>query len=105
MKKYTVIKAFSVLEKALLIPEDEIYAEQAVSNYRIFNAKTRKYIGAVSQEKFEKVAKEANEFKIYDNEESKKYILDFITAMRVKARSPKQKDDLNFISSLIIEKF
>jgi hypothetical protein len=72
MKKYTVIKAFSIMEKALLIPEDEIYAELAISHYKVFNPKTRKYIGSITQEKFEESTVEAVNFKIYDNSEIKK---------------------------------
>ena len=47
MDKFTVTKAFSVLEKVLLIPEDEVYAEKFYSMYRLYSGKTRKLIGKV----------------------------------------------------------
>jgi hypothetical protein len=57
MKKYTITKAFSVLEKILLIPEDEIYAEQRLSMMLIYSIKTRKMIGKVSIDIFNSSAK------------------------------------------------
>lgn len=52
MKKYEVKKAFSVLEKVLLIPSDEIYAEEIRMMVNVFSIKTRKLIGKVSIELF-----------------------------------------------------
>ena len=49
MKKYKITKAFSVLEKSLLIPDDEVYAEQRRSMILIYSIKTRKLIGSVSE--------------------------------------------------------
>jgi len=47
MKKYVITKAFSVLEKVLLIPGDEVYAEPRLQMMLIYSIKTRKLIGKV----------------------------------------------------------
>lgn len=53
MKKYTIKKAFSCLEKVLVIEGDEVYAEKVRKLYQIYSMKTRKRIGSVSEELFE----------------------------------------------------
>jgi len=106
MKKYTVIKAFSILEKALLIPEDEIYAEEAMAErMRIFNPKTRKFIGFASVEKFKESTIESIDFKIYDNEKSKKEIIEYLDKMTKKSRSKDAIDNYNLIKVLVTENF
>lgn len=105
MDKFTVTKAFSVLEKVLLIPEDEVYAEKFYSMYRLYSGKTRKLIGKVDPEKFESCSVKTVNFKIYDNSEAKEYLLDLIEKMRVKSRSKNQKDDLNVISGIVTSRF
>jgi len=105
MKEYIVIKAFSILDKVLILPEDKIYAEQNISQYRIFNAKTRKFIGAVSAEKFETLVKEASDFKIYDNEPAKKKLIGYLDAMKIKTRSKNSKEDYQFLKEVITELF
>lgn len=52
MKKYKVKASFSLLEKVLLIPEDEIYAEKVRQMYQIYSPKTRKRIGSLSEKEF-----------------------------------------------------
>jgi hypothetical protein len=52
MKKYTVIKPFSLLEKILLVETDEIYAEKVRQMYQIYSPKTRKRIGSLSEKLF-----------------------------------------------------
>ena len=53
MKKYTIKKAFSCLEKVLVIEGDEVYAEKVRKMYQIYSIKTRKRIGSVSESLFE----------------------------------------------------
>mgnify|MGYP003463653314 CR=1 FL=1 len=54
MEKYIVTAAFSVLEKVLLIPGDEIYAEpRLMAMMWIYSIKTRKVIGKVSVDTFD----------------------------------------------------
>lgn len=53
MKKYTVKKAFSLLEKMLILEGDEIYAEKVRQMFHIYSPKTRKRIGTVSERLFE----------------------------------------------------
>lgn len=52
MKKYKVVKPFSLLEKVLLVEEDIIYAEKVRQMYQIYSPKTRKRIGSLSETKF-----------------------------------------------------
>jgi hypothetical protein len=58
MKKYIVTNAFSLLDKVLVLPFDEIYAEPVRKMMHIYSPKTRKYIGQVSAEKFETLVKQ-----------------------------------------------
>lgn len=58
MKKYIATGAFSLLDKVLIIPCDEIYAEPIRKMMHIYSPKTRKYIGQLSIEKFNKLVKE-----------------------------------------------
>lgn len=53
MKRLLVTQAFSVASKYLLIEGDEIYAEQSISYYTVFNPKTRKPLGTILADKFE----------------------------------------------------
>ena len=53
MKKYLIAKAFSTLNKVLIIDGDEVYAEQVRLMYNIYSIKTRKLIGSVSEKLFE----------------------------------------------------
>lgn len=53
MEKYIIKKAFSCLEKVLVIEGDEVYAEKVRLMYQIYSIKTRKRIGSISAEKFE----------------------------------------------------
>lgn len=53
MKKYIIKKAFSCLERILVIEGDEVYAEKVRMMYQIYSIKTRKRIGSISAEKFE----------------------------------------------------
>lgn len=64
MKKYIVTKAFSVLEKILLIPEDEIYAEPRLFMILVYSIKTRKLIGKVSKVEFDKCTKVFRKLKV-----------------------------------------
>lgn len=52
MEKYEVKKAFSLLEKVLLVPGDEVYAEKIRQMYQIYSPKTRKRIGSLTETKF-----------------------------------------------------
>lgn len=52
MKKYKVLVPFSLLEKVLLVENDEIYAEQVRQMYHIYSPKTRKRIGSLSETTF-----------------------------------------------------
>lgn len=52
MKKYKVTTPFSLLEKVLLVENDEIYAEKVRQMYHIYSPKTRKRIGSLSETKF-----------------------------------------------------
>lgn len=52
MKKYEIKKAFSVLEKVLLIPGDKVYAEENRMMVAVYSIKTRKIIGKVSIDVF-----------------------------------------------------
>lgn len=49
MKKYTVISAFSLLSRTLIIEEDIIYAELVRQMYHVYSPKTRKLLGKVSE--------------------------------------------------------
>jgi len=53
MKKYTVAKPFSLLEKVLMMENDEIYAEQVREMFHIYSPKTRKRIGSLTARTFE----------------------------------------------------
>lgn len=63
MKKYEIKKAFSVLEKVLLIPGDEVYAEQKLMMMNIYSSKTRKLVGKVSIELFNNSVNHASTMK------------------------------------------
>lgn len=52
MKKYRVVQPFSLLEKILIVENDEIYAEKVRQMYQIYSPKTRKRIGSLSETKF-----------------------------------------------------
>lgn len=52
MKKYKVVQPFSLLEKILIVENDEIYAEKVRQMYQIYSPKTRKRIGSLSETKF-----------------------------------------------------
>jgi len=52
MKKYTVVAPFSLLERVLLVENDEIYAEKVRQMYHIYSPKTRKRIGTLSERLF-----------------------------------------------------
>lgn len=54
MKKYLVKTSFSLLERVLIIEGDEVYAELIRKMYHVYNPKTRKRLGTVSQVEFEK---------------------------------------------------
>lgn len=54
MKKYIVKVPFSLLERILIIEGDEIYAEQVRKMYHVYSVKTRKRLGTISCEQFEK---------------------------------------------------
>lgn len=53
MKKHKVTKPFSLLEKILLVENDEIYAEKVREMYHIYSPKTRKRIGSLSSKLFD----------------------------------------------------
>lgn len=59
MKKYIVVKPFSLLEKVLLVEKDEIYAEQVREMFQIYHPKTRKRIGSLSCKMFNDFVAEA----------------------------------------------
>lgn len=54
LKKYKVKKAYTILGRTLMLPDDLIYAELGLNNhnYNIFNPKTRKFMGTVFNDKF-----------------------------------------------------
>lgn len=52
MKKYTIVNAFSLLNRVLLIEGDIVYAELIRQMYHIYSPKTRKCLGTISSEKF-----------------------------------------------------
>lgn len=52
MKKYKVTKPFSLLERILIVENDEIYAEQVREMFHIYSPKTRKRIGTISSKLF-----------------------------------------------------
>ncbi len=54
MKKYTVKQAFSLLERVLIVENDEIYAEKIRQMYHIYSSKTRKRLGTISEVEFPK---------------------------------------------------
>jgi hypothetical protein len=58
MKKYKVLKAFSLLEKILIIEGEEIYAEQVRQMFHIYSPKTKKRIGTLSSEVFKDFVEE-----------------------------------------------
>jgi len=58
MKKYKVTTPFSLLEKVLLVENDEIYAEKVRQMYHIYSPKTRKRIGTLSEQLFNSFVKE-----------------------------------------------
>lgn len=60
MKKYKVSKPFSLLEKILLVENDEIYAEQVREMYHIYSPKTRKRIGSLTSKTFNNFVNESN---------------------------------------------
>lgn len=57
MKKYTVVAPFSLLERVLLVEDDEIYAEKVRQMYHIYSPKTRKRIGTLSDKLFNEFVK------------------------------------------------
>jgi hypothetical protein len=57
MKKYTVTTPFSLLERVLLVENDEIYAEKVRQMYHIYSPKTRKRIGTLSSTLFNEYVK------------------------------------------------
>ena len=57
MKKYTVVAPFSLLERVLLVENDEIYAEKVRQMYHIYSPKTRKRIGTLSDKLFNEFVK------------------------------------------------
>ena len=58
MKRYKVTAAFSLLEKVLMIEDDVVYAEVTLQMMSCYSPKTRKFLGKVSIEKFNKHTKE-----------------------------------------------
>jgi hypothetical protein len=55
MKKYIVIKAFS-LSRVLLLPFDIVYAENVGGPvFRLYNSKTRKTYGTMVEKEFNEV--------------------------------------------------
>jgi len=57
MRKYTVFAPFSLLERVLLVENDEIYAEKVRQMYHIYSPKTRKRIGTLSSTLFNEYVK------------------------------------------------
>lgn len=57
MKKYTVTNPFSLLERVLLVENDEVYAEKIRQMYHIYSPKTRKRIGTLSEKLFNNYVK------------------------------------------------
>jgi hypothetical protein len=53
MKKYEIKKAFSLLERILLIPCDVVYAEQVLSMMNVYSVKTRKLLGKAKIDQLE----------------------------------------------------
>lgn len=105
MKQYVVTKAFSVIEKALLIPEDKVYAEKDRLMYNIYNEKTRKRIGRIGVDKFEESTIEAVNFKIYDNTEPKKEIINLLNQIAGNSKSKAVKDTCGTLYNFIKTKF
>lgn len=58
MKKFLVLLPFSLLDKVLLMKDDFIYAEPVREMTHIYSPKTKKYIGKVSSQTFEKMVME-----------------------------------------------
>lgn len=58
MKKYEIKKAFSLLEKVLLIEGDQVYAEQKLSMIQVYSPKTRKLLGKASIVDFDNYTQE-----------------------------------------------
>lgn len=52
MKKYVVLKPFSVLEKHLFVPGDIVYAEPIRLMTNVYLPKTRKLAGKIATDKF-----------------------------------------------------
>lgn len=50
MEKYEVKKAFSLLERVLLIPGDVVYAEKFLLMMNVYSIKTRKLLGKAKLE-------------------------------------------------------
>jgi hypothetical protein len=57
MNKYKVTKAFSLLDKHLLIPDDIVYAEEVRQMTHVYSPKTRKLLGRLSTEQFKTFVK------------------------------------------------
>lgn len=52
MEKYVIKKPFSLMEKVLLVPEDEVYAEQVLMMMHVYSPKTRKLLGKAKIDQF-----------------------------------------------------
>tara|TARA_R110000868_G_scaffold14426_4_gene67218 strand:+ start:30939 stop:31124 length:186 start_codon:yes stop_codon:yes gene_type:complete len=48
MKKYLIIKPFSLLEKSLLLQDDIVYAEEVRTMTHVYLPRTRKLLGKIA---------------------------------------------------------
>jgi hypothetical protein len=58
MKKYLIIKPFSLLEKSLLLQDDIVFAEEVRSMTHVYHPKTRKLLGKISTKEFTELVME-----------------------------------------------
>ena len=58
MKKYLVVIPFSLFDKALLLTDEIIYAEEVRKMTHVYSPRTKKIIGKVSTEKFKELVME-----------------------------------------------
>lgn len=59
MKKFDVQNPFSLLERVLILPGDDIYAQLILEMYHVYSGKTRKRLGKISKNSFLEFVKEA----------------------------------------------
>lgn len=101
MKKYVAILPFAVLERLLVVEEDVVYVVESLSMYQVYNAKTRKYLGKITKDVFEKCLKEAKDFKVYDNSAVKKKLQGELNKIFFSKNKTVKKTSLHLIEAIV----